>query len=129
MSHSPGHRKWPEHKVIEEHPNTHVEVFFNGEKIADSKNVIKVIEDEYPDRYYIPREDVRMSALQRSEEMTQCPFKGIANYYSVKVGDHKAENAVWTYEDPYDEHADLKDRLAFYGEKFPELKVQESRPL
>src|SRR5688500_1199828 len=100
MAKSPGHRKWPEHHVIEEHPGNRVEVFFNGEKIADSTNTIKVVEDEYPARFYFPRSDVRMDVFERTQETSQCPFKGTANYYSLNLGDKKAENAVWTYEDP-----------------------------
>jgi uncharacterized protein (DUF427 family) len=123
MASSPGHKRWPEHKVTEEHPGIRMEVYFNGEKIADSKDVIKVVEDEHPIRFYIPRQDVRMDALERTQHTSQCPFKGAAHYYSVKVGGRTAENAVWTYEDPYDEHKDLKDRLAFYDDKVDEIKV------
>ena len=113
MARSPGHRKWPDHQVREEHVDERVEVVFNGEKIAESRDVVKVVEDDQPARYYFPREDVVMSALERTETTTQCPFKGTAHYYSVRVGERVADDAVWTYEEPYEEHLDLQDRLAF----------------
>jgi uncharacterized protein (DUF427 family) len=123
MNASPGHQKYPDHKVKEEFPNIRMEVFFNNEKIADSTNVIRVIEDKHPVRHYIPREDVRMENLVRTSLSTECPFKGSASYYTIKVGDRESENAVWSYETPYDEHQDLKDRLAFYSDKVDQIKI------
>ena len=123
MASSPGHRKWPDHYVIERYPHKRVVVTFDGEKIANSTSAIKVIEDGHPPRFYLPREDVNMDVLERSRTPTQCPFKGTAHYYSIKVGNHRADDAVWTYEDPYEEHQDLKGMLAFYDDKVDQLKV------
>jgi uncharacterized protein (DUF427 family) len=64
--------------------------------------------------YYIPRSDVKMERLVRSAHHTYCPFKGQASYFSLKDG---PENAVWSYEQPYDEMAALKDLLAFYPDR------------
>ena len=110
MAHSPGHRKWPEHQVREERLEGQVRVVFGGETVADSRDVVKVSEDDYPPRYYFPRTDVVMDDLQRTERTTQCPFKGKANYYSLRAGGRTAENAVWTYEEPYEEHQGLAVR-------------------
>ena len=71
-------------------------------------------EGDYPSVYYIPREDVKIDRLVRSGHQTYCPFKGTASYYSLKNG---AENAVWSYEEPYDEMSVIKGRLAFYPNK------------
>jgi uncharacterized protein (DUF427 family) len=123
MASSPGHKKWPDHRVIEEHPDQRVVVTFAGEKIANSTSAIKVVEDNHPPRFYIPREDVNVDVLERSTKTSECPFKGTAHYFSIQVGDHRADDAVRSYEDPYDEHRDLKDRLAFYDEKVDQLEV------
>lgn len=123
MAASPGHQKWPEHKVIEQRPDIHLQIYFNKKKIADSKDVIKVIEDKYPDRYYIPREDVEMDVLERTDHVTECPFKGTAHYYSLNADGRQSEDAVWTYENPFDEHLDLKNRLAFYDDKVDEFRT------
>lgn len=124
MSASPGHRKWPDHKVEETQLNQHLEVYFGDKKIAETDDAILLKEDDYPDRYYIRREDVNMEALERTSETSECPFKGKASYFSLKTDEGEAKNAVWTYEDPYDEHRDIKDRLAFYTDKFDEIKIE-----
>lgn len=125
MSKSPGHRKWPDHHVDERHLDKKVIVRLNGEVLADSDDVIRVDEDGNPSRYYFPRVDVRMEQLQPSSTTTECPFKGSAHYFSVSADDRLYKDAAWSYEEPFDEHADLKGRVAFYEEKAPgiELKV------
>ncbi|OGB21455.1 MAG: hypothetical protein A3I66_18190 [Burkholderiales bacterium RIFCSPLOWO2_02_FULL_57_36] len=124
MSKSPGHQKWPNHKVQESPMDQRVRVEINGEPVADSSDAIRVDEDQHPARYYFPRADVKMDMLERSDTTTTCPFKGTAHYFNVKLGDKKFEDAVWVYEDPYDEHRGLKDRLAFYDDKIPEIQLR-----
>ena len=124
MSKSPGHQKWPDHQVREEPLREPMEVEVEGVVVASSADVIKVVEDKSPVRYYFPRTDVRTDKLKRSQTTTECPFKGTASYYSLNVGERQLADAIWSYEDPYDEHQALKGRMAFYDEKFPEIHVR-----
>jgi uncharacterized protein (DUF427 family) len=103
-----------------------MQVTVDGELIADSTAVIQVEEDGSPTRYYFPRADVKMERLERSTMTTQCPFKGTANYFNINLNGRKLKDAVWTYEDPYDEHLRLKALVAFYEEKAPGLKIQRA---
>ena len=125
MSKSPGHQKWPEHTVSETPVGERVTVELDGQVVADSRNVIRVDEDGNPARYYFPRADVSMNRLQRTATTSQCPFKGTAHYFSLSSdGSGGLEDAVWTYEEPFDEHRSLKDRLAFYDDRYRNIHVR-----
>ena len=124
MSRSPGHQKWPDHEVRETRVGRRMKVEIDGDIIANSADVIRVDETEHPVRYYFPRADVKMDKLERSDTTTECPFKGIAHYFSVRRGDNTLRDAVWTYEDPYDEHRALEERIAFYEERFSSIRIE-----
>lgn len=123
MSKAPGHEKWPSHRVDERHLEQRVVARVNSEIIADSRDVIRVDEDESPARFYFPRGDVKMDKLHSTSTRTECPFKGYASYFSVDTDGSELKDAAWSYESPYDEHADLKERIAFYTEKAPEIEI------
>jgi len=115
----PGFKKYPNHRITTKPAGVRVQVKFNGEVIADSRDAIELDEPHVghvvaPVVYYIPRKDVKMERLVRTSHETHCPFKGQASYYSFKDG---PENAVWTYEQPYDEMTAIRELLAFYPDK------------
>ena len=117
---APGFKKYPNHKVTTRPTPVRVQVKYKGEVIADSSEALEMHETHEgsviaPVVYYVPRKDVRMERLARSSHETQCPFKGTASYYSVKGG---PENAVWSYERPYDELLSIKELVSFYPDKF-----------
>ena len=114
MSSGPGYKKHPNHRLSATPAGVRVQVKFNGEVIADSAEAIRLEEGDYAPVYYFPRKDVRMERLSRTDHHTYCPFKGTASYFSLKGG---AENAVWTYETPYDEMLAIKALVAFYPDK------------
>jgi uncharacterized protein (DUF427 family) len=126
MKSSPGHRKWPEHRLEEEPISQRVQVAIEGKVIADSDDVVKVREDDAPVRYYFPRSDVRMELLTPSAKTTQCPFKGTAHYFHIRADGRELRDAVWTYEEPYAEHRGLKNRVAFYDDKVAEIEIVEA---
>lgn len=85
--------------------------------IADTRGALTLAEASYPPVLYLPRGDVDMSLLQRSEHTTHCPYKGEASYYSIPALGESGLNSVWTYETPFDAVADIAGYLAFYPER------------
>lgn len=94
-----------------------VRVHFNGRVIADTTHALILHEANLPPVQYLPREDADMSLLERSQHGTHCPYKNNAAYYSIRVDGCTAENAVWTYEEPYPAVAAIKEYLAFYPDR------------
>jgi uncharacterized protein (DUF427 family) len=103
----------PRTLYLEDSPRR-VRVVLGGETIADSKRVKLLHESGHLPVYYFPEEDVRMDLLERSDHTTHCPSKGDAAYWSVKVDDKVAENAVWGYPEPIDSCPPIAGYLAFY---------------
>ncbi len=107
----------PDHPItVTANPNR-VQVRFNGRIIAESTRTLTLRESTYPAVIYIPREDAHMELFERSSHMTRCPYKGEASYYSLRVGDRLAKDAVWSYEHPYPAVADITGKLAFYPDR------------
>jgi uncharacterized protein (DUF427 family) len=104
----------PDHPISITPSNRRVVVKVAGHVIADSKSALQLQEASYPAVLYIPRADVDMAKLQRTEHVTYCPYKGDCSYYSIPSGGEKAANAVWTYEHPYASVSGIKEHLAFY---------------
>jgi uncharacterized protein (DUF427 family) len=92
-------------------------VIFNGKTIADSLSTLLLREKGHMPVYYVPRHDVRLDLLERTNHRTHCPYKGDASYWTLAVGGRRAENAVWSYEAPIPEAAPIKEHLAFYWNK------------
>jgi uncharacterized protein (DUF427 family) len=119
MNPSPGFKKRPDYRITTRPAGVRVRVSFKGEVIADTKDALRLEEASYPAVFYVPRKDVKMERLERSTRQTTCPYKGRASYYSLEG----AQNAVWTYEEPYDEMLAIKGMLAFYPDKVDSIST------
>jgi uncharacterized protein (DUF427 family) len=103
----------PDHPITIERNPHHLVVKVAGRVVADTRNALTLHEASYPAVQYIPRGDVDMTLLQRTEHTTYCPYKGDCAYYSIPIGGERSINAAWTYESPYPTAAAIKDFLAF----------------
>lgn len=107
----------PDHPITITPNPRRVVVTVAGRIVADTRRALTLQEASYPAVQYIPREDVDMSLLQRTDHATYCPYKGECAYYSIPVGGERTVNAVWTYENPYEAVAAIKAHLAFYPDR------------
>ena len=97
---------------FDSHPRR-VRVEFNGTWVADSRRVLVLQETRHAPVFYFPPEDVRFDLMEKTALRTYCPFKGDASYWTLKVGDKAAENAVWSYEDAMDDAEPIRRYLAY----------------
>jgi uncharacterized protein (DUF427 family) len=120
---APGFQKHPDYRVDLEPVGEPVRVVFAGQPIAATEGAVRVLETKHDPVIYVPRTDVRFDCLAATDHTTYCPFKGDARYWTITVGDRRSENAVWGYDDPYDEVADLSDYVAFYTSRVDSITI------
>ncbi len=112
----------PDHPItIDLNPNR-VVISVAGRVIADTHEALTLREASYPAVQYIPRKDVDLELLQRTDHATYCPYKGDCAYFSIPLGGERSMNAVWTYEDPYTAVMSIKDHLAFYPDRVDSIE-------
>jgi uncharacterized protein (DUF427 family) len=111
----------PDHPISVARNPKRVVVTLGGKVIADTTDALVVREANYPAVQYIPRADVDMDALERSDTQSYCPYKGEASYFSIPSGGERSVDAIWTYEAPYDAVAPIKDHLAFYPSRIDQI--------
>lgn len=115
----------PDHPITVRRLPARVVVKAGGMVIADSIAVVELKEAAYPPVYYIPRADVDMAQLAASAHATYCPYKGDCSYFSIPMLGERGENAVWSYEQPYDAVRDIRAHLAFYPDRMDAIEVAE----
>ncbi|HEY4923287.1 MAG TPA: DUF427 domain-containing protein [Roseiarcus sp.] len=112
----------PDHPITIQANPARVVVTVGGRVVADTKEALTLREASYPAVQYVPRKDVDMTLLQRTDHATYCPYKGECAYYSIPSGGERAANSVWTYESPYAAVAEIRDHLAFYPDRVDSIE-------
>ena len=112
----------PEHPISITRNGKRVRVTFAGRIIADTEAALTLKEASYKPALYVPRADTDMSLLAPTDHHTHCPYKGDASYFTVTVDGRSAENAVWSYEQPYPAMSEIKEYLAFYPDRVDKIE-------
>ncbi len=118
-----GHPRDPYHRVDAIRSRRAVEVVVAGETVSASRDSVFVFETGMRTRYYLPRAAVRSEILVPSDTKTRCPYKGVASYYSVRLGGRTFRDLVWYYPEPTPSCAAIADLLCFYDEKVERVSV------
>jgi uncharacterized protein (DUF427 family) len=85
-----------------------------GATIADTHKAWRVLETSHPPSYYLPPDDIDMALLVESSRQSFCEWKGSATYFDIAVGHETVPSAAWTYRNPVDAFAALRNHVSFY---------------
>jgi uncharacterized protein (DUF427 family) len=113
----------PDHPITISPTGRRVVVRLGGAVIADTTEALTLQESTYPPVQYIPRKDLDLSRVERTDHHTYCPYKGEASYFSIPAGGARSVNAIWTYEAPHPSAAEIKDHVAFYGDRVDSISI------
>ncbi|HEX2645727.1 MAG TPA: DUF427 domain-containing protein [Candidatus Dormibacteraeota bacterium] len=111
------HPRDPYTRIDTVNSSKHVEIKVDGVTLADTRRPVLLYETGLPTRYYIPKQDVRMDLLEPTETHTRCPYKGVASYWSLRLGDKLVKDVVWSYPTPIQECTRIENMLSFYPDK------------
>jgi uncharacterized protein (DUF427 family) len=88
---------------------------------------MRVLETSHPPVYYIPQADIRADLLSQGSRYTFCEFKGLASYWTLRVGDMVSVDAAWSYERPSPGYEAIRGHLAFYVGRMDACFVDDER--
>ncbi|MDG4908816.1 DUF427 domain-containing protein [Mesorhizobium sp. WSM4898] len=114
---APGFQRNPDKVITIEPYRGAVTVSAGDVVIARSTRARLLSEPPYPAVFYIPFDDIDLSKLARTEHSTHCPYNGNASYWSVLPAGDSGRDAMWAYEQPFDEVVEIRDHGAFYTGK------------
>lgn len=89
-------------------------VVFGGVTIADTTEAFRVLETSHPPTWYLPPKHVRTDLLEASARTSFCEWKGRARYWTLRVGDRAAVDAVWDYPQPTPGFAPITGYFSLY---------------
>ncbi len=86
-----------------------MKAIWNGQIIAESTETL-VVENNH----YFPPETVNKAFIKESDTHTNCPWKGIASYYTLSVDGQENQDAAWYYPQTSDLAKQIKGYVAFW---------------
>lgn len=89
-----------------------MKAIWNNTSLAESSSTVVVEEN-----HYFPPESVRMEYLRKSGRTYQCPWKGLAYYYDIVVGERVNRDAAWIYPEPTEAAKEIAGHVAFAKDK------------
>ncbi len=114
-----------DHPITIEPKHARIVVRAGNRVIADTIHALSLKEAAYPAVLYLPRADIDMTALERTDLTTHCPYKGDASYFSIPSAGDRAVNIAWSYEQPYDAVAEIAGHIAFYPDRLVSIEEWE----
>ena len=111
-----GHLRDPFHRVDVRPSQRHVTVAADGDQIAETTRAMILSETGFPNRIYLPLEDVREDVLEPSATRSHCPYKGDAGYWSLQLGEREIEDAAFSYSEPLEGAGRIAGRVCFLHE-------------
>src|SRR4051812_36510495 len=94
-----GHAADPYHRNDIRQTSRHLVVRDGNRVIAETRRPLGLYESGFAPRWYVPREDIDLSALTPVEGETFCPYKGLAGYFDIGAG----KRAAWSYPEAWPE--------------------------
>ena len=107
----------PDHPISIEPIHARVVVRAADQVIGSSQKALRLREATLPAVVYMPRSDMDMTLLERTDHKSYCPYKGEASYFSIPLGGGSGANAAWSYETPYPSVAEIEGHIAFYADR------------
>jgi len=86
-----------------------MKAIWKGKVLADSNDTI-VIEGNH----YFPPQSINQDYFNGSETHSTCPWKGVASYYHVTVGEETNKDAAWYYPETSEMAKGIKGYIAFW---------------
>lgn len=111
-----GHLRDPFHRVDVRESHRLVQVRIGLSIVAESTSAMVLSEAGLQNRWYLPRDDVRLDLFSPSNTSTHCPYKGQTTYWNFTGDDVDVADVAWSYEEPFDDSRRIGDHVSFDGE-------------
>ena len=86
-----------------------IKASWNGKVVAESNECVEV----EGNKYFSPK-TVNMKYFKPTNEIYNCPWKGICDYYDVVVDGKVSRQGAWVYKNPKPAAKEIKGRFAFW---------------
>ena len=98
----------PDHPITIVPNGKRVRIMFAGRVIADTTHALTLKEASYKPVFYISRADADISLLKLTRSPHALSLQRRCKYFTFNAGGRNAENAVWSYEQPFPALAEIK---------------------